>query len=187
VLRTVLYAGPGPAPEGLLDLEELIAGHEPVPDVRRAGDSLSGIYYTGGTTGQPKGVMLSHANLLTSALGSAASGGFMVSGGRYPARRAHVPPRRRRRRGRAHRTRWHPCDRARFTPAGVADAIERHRVTDVLLVPTMVQLLVDSPDAAAADLSSLRNLLYGASRSPKRCWSGRPSGCRPPTSPRPTA
>jgi acyl-CoA synthetase (AMP-forming)/AMP-acid ligase II len=163
VLRTVLYAGPGPAPEGLLDLEELIAGHDPVPDVRRGGDSLAGIYYTGGTTGQPKGVMLSHANLLTSALGSVASGAFLVPGGRY----LHVAPM------------FHLADGAGgaartalggthvivpgFTPAGVADTIERHRVTDVLLVPTMVQLLVDSPDAADADLSSLRNLLYGAS------------------------
>ncbi|HEX4247544.1 MAG TPA: long-chain fatty acid--CoA ligase [Pseudonocardia sp.] len=163
VLRTVLYDGPGPAPEGLLDLEELIAGHDPVPDVRRGGDALAGIYYTGGTTGQPKGVMLSHANLLTSALGSAAGGSFLMAGGRY----LHAAPM------------FHLADGATgitrtvlggthvivpgFTPAGVAAAIERHRVTDVLLVPTMVQLLVDSPGTADADLSSLRSLLYGAS------------------------
>jgi acyl-CoA synthetase (AMP-forming)/AMP-acid ligase II len=50
-----------------------------------------------------------------------------------------------------------------FTPAGVAHAIEEHRVTDVLLVPTMIQMLVDDPSTAGADLSSLRSLLYGAS------------------------
>ena len=50
-----------------------------------------------------------------------------------------------------------------FDPAGVADAIERHEVTDVLLVPTMIQMLVDAPDAAEPDLRSLRNLIYGAS------------------------
>jgi acyl-CoA synthetase (AMP-forming)/AMP-acid ligase II len=45
----------------------------------------------------------------------------------------------------------------------VAAAIEAHRVTDVLLVPTMIQMLLDSPDTANADLSSLVHLLYGAS------------------------
>ena len=50
-----------------------------------------------------------------------------------------------------------------FTPAGVADAMARHEVTDVLLVPTMIQMLVDAPEAAEADLTHLRNLIYGAS------------------------
>jgi acyl-CoA synthetase (AMP-forming)/AMP-acid ligase II len=36
-------------------------------------------------------------------------------------------------------------------------------VTDVLLVPTMIQLLVDSPATADHDLTSLRRLVYGAS------------------------
>jgi acyl-CoA synthetase (AMP-forming)/AMP-acid ligase II len=50
-----------------------------------------------------------------------------------------------------------------FTPAGVARAIEAHRVTDTLLVPTMIQMLVDDPATADADLSSIRSLVYGAS------------------------
>jgi acyl-CoA synthetase (AMP-forming)/AMP-acid ligase II len=50
-----------------------------------------------------------------------------------------------------------------FTPTGVADVIERHQVTDSLLVPTMIQMLVDSLDTADADLSTLRSLVYGAS------------------------
>jgi acyl-CoA synthetase (AMP-forming)/AMP-acid ligase II len=163
VLRTVIHAGTGAAPEESLDLEKLIAEHAAVPDVRRGGDALAAIYYTGGTTGQPKGVMLSHANLLTSALGSAASGNFMTPGGRY----LHAAPM------------FHLADGAawaartalggthvvvsQFTAVGVAEAIERHQVTDVLLVPTMLQMLVDSPDTADADLSSVRHLLYGAS------------------------
>src|SRR5690606_41732164 len=49
-----------------------------------------------------------------------------------------------------------------FTPAGVLEAIARHRVTDALLVPTMIQMLVDDPAADAHDLSSVRHLTYGA-------------------------
>ena len=163
VLRTVVYAGDGEVPEGMLGYEALIADHEPVADARRGGADPYGIYYTGGTTGTPKGVVLSHANLLASALGSTASGSFMTPGGRY----LHAAPM------------FHLADGAAwgarnvvggthvivpmFTAAGVAEAIARHEVTDVLLVPTMVQMLVDAPEAADADLSSLRNLLYGAS------------------------
>ncbi|HEY2205915.1 MAG TPA: AMP-binding protein [Pseudonocardia sp.] len=163
VLRTVVHAGRGAAPDGALDLEELIAGHGPVPDARRGGDALAAVYYTGGTTGRPKGVMLSHANLLTSALGSAASGSFMTPSGSY----LHAAPMFHLADGAAWAARTALGDThvmvAGFTPRGVAEAVERDRVTDVLLVPTMVQLLVDSPDAAEADLSSLRHVLYGAS------------------------
>src|SRR3954468_13042384 len=68
-LRTVIHTGDGPTPEGLLAYEDLVAGHDPVEDARRGGDALAGLFYTGGTTGHPKGVMLSHANLMISALG----------------------------------------------------------------------------------------------------------------------
>ncbi len=50
-----------------------------------------------------------------------------------------------------------------FTPRGVAQAISDRRVTDVLLVPTMIQMLVDHDEIAAFDFTSLRNLIYGAS------------------------
>lgn len=85
-LTTVIHAGDGPAPDGALSYEELIAATEPIPDRRRGGDDLAGLFYTGGTTGFPKGVMLSHANLGVSWLGSAASGTM----GRAGARTLHV-------------------------------------------------------------------------------------------------
>jgi acyl-CoA synthetase (AMP-forming)/AMP-acid ligase II len=50
-----------------------------------------------------------------------------------------------------------------FTPDGVLDAIQKHQVTDALLVPTMLQMLVDSPAIQDADLSSLLKVIYGAS------------------------
>jgi long-chain acyl-CoA synthetase len=50
-----------------------------------------------------------------------------------------------------------------FTPEGTAGAIAKERVTDVLLVPTMIQMLVDHPTLGSYDLSSLRRIVYGAS------------------------
>jgi acyl-CoA synthetase (AMP-forming)/AMP-acid ligase II len=162
-LSTVVHLGEGAAPDGMLSYEELIAAADPVEDARRGGDELLGLYYTGGTTGTPKGVMLSHRNLLTSAIGSLASGMFHTPGGRL----LHAAPM------------FHLADGASwasgqligatqvivpsFTPAGVLAAISREQITDVLLVPTMIQLLVDHPDVPKYDLSSMKHVVYGAS------------------------
>jgi acyl-CoA synthetase (AMP-forming)/AMP-acid ligase II len=161
-LTTVVHCGDGPAPDGAVPFEDLV-GSEPIPDVRRGGDALAGIFYTGGTTAFPKGVMLSHASILTSSLGSNVAGSLLVRGGRL----LHAAPM------------FHLADLAAwtirnllggthvilpmFTPDGVAGAIEEHGCTDALLVPTMLQMLVDSPAVRTADLSSLQKVLYGAS------------------------
>ncbi|MFQ6328102.1 long-chain-fatty-acid--CoA ligase [Nocardia sp. CWNU-33] len=162
-LRTVIFIGDGVQPAGTLDYETLIAESEPVEDVRVGGDELLGVFYTGGTTGFPKGVMLSHANVVTSALGSLATNHVISIGGRL----LHAAPM------------FHLADFAvwgcgnlagsthvivpMFTPAGVLQAISEHQVTDGLLVPTMIQMLVDDPAAADVDLSSVEHLVYGAS------------------------
>lgn len=162
-LATVIFVGDGELPAGMVGYEQLVAGSDPVVDARRGGDQLLGVYYTGGTTGTPKGVMLSHRNLMTSALGSLATGQFLTPRGRL----LHAAPM------------FHLADGAAwmggqlagvthvmvpmFTPAGVLQAIGTHQVTDALLVPTMIQLLVDHPDIAAHDLSGMRHIVYGAS------------------------
>jgi acyl-CoA synthetase (AMP-forming)/AMP-acid ligase II len=160
---TVVHCGDGPAPDRMLSYETLIDESEPVDDLRRGGAALAGIFYTGGTTGHPKGVMLSHANMLISALGGQAGGGAVTPGGRL----LHVAPM------------FHLADLAfwhaqnivggahvivpMFEPTAVLSAIETHRVTSVLLVPAMIQLVIDHPALGDYDLSSLRTVIYGAS------------------------
>lgn len=162
-LRSVIYCGEGQAPGGLLDYEGLLSESTPADDARRGGADLFGIFYTGGTTGDPKGVMLSHRACLVSAMGSLVTTDLIGRGGVL----LHAAPM------------FHLADIAAwnmgnlisvthaivpsFTPSDVIDAIESHRVTDALLVPTMIQGIVDAPEAAVADLSSLRRVLYGAS------------------------
>jgi acyl-CoA synthetase (AMP-forming)/AMP-acid ligase II len=161
-LEHLIHAGDGPTPDGMLSFEDLIAANEPIEDVRRSGSDLAGVFYTGGTTGRSKGVMLSHDNLLTSAMGvlavepatidgvvlhaapmfHLADFGLWVSAQLVPATQVMIPA---------------------FDPVTVLTAIQEHGVTDALLVPTMVQLLVDHPRIADFDLTSVRRLVYAAS------------------------
>jgi acyl-CoA synthetase (AMP-forming)/AMP-acid ligase II len=53
-----------------------------------------------------------------------------------------------------------------FDPGTVLDLVTRHRVTAALLVPTMINMVVNHPDVEAADLSSLHTVAYGASPIP---------------------
>lgn len=167
-LTAVVYCGDGTAPEATVDYEDLLAGARGVPDARRGGAELAGIFYTGGTTGDPKGVMLSHAAMVTSWLGAIASGHLFRAG--HQTRYLHAAPM------------FHLADLAawgaatllggthvivpRFDPSAVFAAVESHRVTDVALVPTMIQAIIDHPDLSAHDLSSVRAVLYGAAPIP---------------------
>ena len=50
----------------------------------------------------------------------------------------------------------------RFDAAGCLDAIERERITDTILAPAIIQALLAAPQSEQRDLSSLKQLLYGA-------------------------
>jgi acyl-CoA synthetase (AMP-forming)/AMP-acid ligase II len=162
-LETVIHCGDGPTPDGALNYEHLIADATPATDVRRGGSELLGVFYTGGTTGRPKGVMLSHDNLFASTMGALATTDIITRHGRQlnAAPLFHL----------AGLTAWSmglltgavQVLLPMFTPMGVATAIEAHGITDMMMVPTMIQMLVDSPEAADADLSSVRRIIYGAS------------------------
>ncbi len=53
-----------------------------------------------------------------------------------------------------------------FEPATTMQAIQAERITSSLMVPTMVNMIIQSPDLGDVDLSSLRAVLYGASPMP---------------------
>ncbi len=69
-LNHIISMGDAPPPADVLSYEELLAQAAPVDDVLRDGDDVAGIYYTGGTTGEPKGVTLTHANMSINAIAS---------------------------------------------------------------------------------------------------------------------
>lgn len=54
-----------------------------------------------------------------------------------------------------------------FEPGQFLATLQRQRVTAINLVPTMLQMLLEHPDFAAADVSALRYVIYGASPMPR--------------------
>lgn len=161
-LRHVIYAGDGETPPGMLGYEGLLAEAHPIEDSRRGGEALLGVFYTGGTTGFPKGVMLTHSAFYASQIAVTAEG--VVAQDATLLRSAPM---------------FHLADigigyvgvlqRARhvilssFAPVAAMQAIERHRADAALLVPAMIQMLINHPDVRKYDLSSLKSLVYGAS------------------------
>ena len=164
-LREVIYCGEGAVPAGMHGYEALLAEAAPVPDAVRRGEDLAGIFYTGGTTGFPKGVMLSHANLCSSSTGTACRRGWP-----HPAalvctpRRCSIWPPWASRTGRMVERHTHVDHPGVQSRAGPRHAIERDRVTHVLLVPTMIQMLVDHPAIERrATCPRCETIVYGAS------------------------
>ncbi|WP_371524683.1 AMP-binding protein [Streptomyces sp. NBC_01283] len=132
------------------------------PDVRYAMDDVVAISSTGGTTGAPKGVMNTHRSLSTclahlmmafqygaddpivdlAALPiSHASGVISLAATARGGTVVFLPG---------------------AEPTAILDAIERHRVTELFLAPTVVYRLMEAPGLTGRDLTSLRYLLYAA-------------------------
>ena len=161
-LKHIIHCGDTATPDGLFGYEALIDGNEPIADTMRGGEDLAGIFYTGGTTGFPKGVMLPHRALYANGLTLATEGLDVRS-----TIGLHAAPM------------FHLADHAftnalamgggthvmvpMFQPKLVAEVIEREKINAAVLVPTMVQMLADAPTTAEHDLSSLEFLLYGGS------------------------
>ncbi|MGC3985004.1 MAG: long-chain fatty acid--CoA ligase [Pseudorhodoferax sp.] len=161
-LETLFHVGGKPAPAGFLDTERLIAAASPVEDALRSGDDLAGVFYTGGTTGRPKGVMLSQealaANSVLSLVASPLAGDAVLL---HSAPLFHLAGLSALMRGLVVGTRQ--VFLPGFTPAGVVRAVQDERITNLMMIPVMLQFLLDDPAAREADLSSVRVVGYGAS------------------------
>ncbi len=155
-----IYVGSGEPPPGCESLAELISAAAPVEDAGRGGSDLVALFYTGGTTGRSKGVMLTHAGMVANTLQ------WCVSLGVSRDDRVLVAA------PMFHLVAGLNCVAAallgagvsllaRFDPTAVLTQIQDRQATKIALVPTMIHALVHHPEVARFDLRSLRRVSYG--------------------------
>ncbi len=165
-VKTLIYMGEGATPAGMLSFEALVDANSPMPDANRHGEDLWVIFYTGGTTAHPKGVMMSHRGLFVATItylailpsiedlsfvyvagffhfaGASALLYITMSGG------THVL-------------------QPKFDPVPLMQAIQQHKASNAVLVPTMINMLINHPEFERYDLSSLKTCVYGGSPMPE--------------------
>jgi long-chain acyl-CoA synthetase len=146
----------------VLDQEPLDVRTDSYPDVIYDPEAILALVYTSGTTGRPKGVVVTHANILAN-MDHLNYWMPYREGGVY----LHAAPI------------FHILDFplmfaapafgacqvtiAKFSPRDFCETVERERVTHTVLVPTMINLLVQFSELKKYDLSSLEELAYGGS------------------------
>jgi long-chain acyl-CoA synthetase len=163
-IEQVVLIGEGDVPHDVR-YEELLAAAEPVVPEEPQEDDPVVLMYTGGTTGLPKGVLLDQrAEMLNlyhvlmrwrleergvylhqTPMFHAASMGGILGAPAAGGVSTFVPM---------------------FEPGAVLAAIESHGVTDTVMVPTMIGMLLDHPAFAPDRMASLERLTYGASPMP---------------------
>lgn len=154
---------------------ETLLESEPLEQIPAVGeDDVALMLYTSGTTGKPKGVMLTHGNLIASARGSSEASeldrweGPLISISAMPM--AHIfgvgvmnggylVPERIAQNAYGIQLAW-------FDPERFMQLIEKHRCTSMPSVPTMLSLILNHPKLDHYDLSSLRDVVCGAAPLP---------------------
>jgi fatty-acyl-CoA synthase len=152
-------------PEGWTPLAELRTG-DPGPPVLATADDVHRLMYTSGTTGRPKGVMLTHGNLAWKNLAHIVELGFtrddlgLACGPLYHVGALDLTTTTLIAAGATvilHRG---------FDAAAVVDELERSRVSTVWLAPAMVNAIMALPDVEQRDLSSVRVIINGGEKMP---------------------
>lgn len=158
----IVYIGGGKTPNSWLSLEGLIAEQQPAADAQRSGSDLFALFYTGGTTGRSKGVMITHEGLYVNILQWIAAVQvtqndrflvippmFHAAGGENSlavaalAATAVIMP--------------------QFDVLKGLETIQRERVTKIPLVATMLDMMVNHPSIGEFDLTGVTRITYGAS------------------------
>lgn len=128
----------------------------------RRAEELAGLFYTGGTTGRSKGVMLSHGNLVANAFHTqimsplGPNDRYLLSAPMFHAAGSIA----------VIQAVWRGALQViqpTFHPGEALDLIEAHAVTGTLLVPTMIAAMTEEQLANPRDVSSLGFLSHGAS------------------------
>src|SRR3954471_6605284 len=146
----------------VLDQEPLDIRDDAAPAPIYDPEAVLALIYTSGTTGRPKGVEIRHANILENAYHTnfwfpleegavhlhaapifhIADFPFIFAAPAFGACQVTIP---------------------KFNPQSFCETVQRERVTHTVLVPTMINILTQSPELHKYDLSSLRHLGYGGS------------------------
>lgn len=151
---------------GGIDYEEFLQkGSDREPQIDVSLDDISDFWYTSGTTGRPKGIMLTHRNILTctqlllsDVYDITDKDKFLTAGALSHAGSVRILP---------FMIRGATCFiHGRFDPGKTLEEIENSEITDLATVPTMLVALMDHPARSRHNLKSLKRITYAGSPMP---------------------
>jgi acyl-CoA synthetase (AMP-forming)/AMP-acid ligase II len=146
------------------DYENMVqAAPSSEPDVGTEDTDLAWLLYTSGTTGLPKGAMLTHRNLVTAVANSCIAWSTAEMTAVFPFPLYHVA-------GYVvpiiHMVGGTLVLMRAYDPVGLLREVQDNRATDITGAPTMLNMLVQHPDFDRYDVSSVRRIGYGAAPMP---------------------